>query len=55
MYVYVFINTHICSAEHLAGWNQSVQQSQKEAFVVDFLIVIAYRTWTVTVEWSCSS
>lgn len=54
MYVYVFINMHICSAEHLTGWDQSVQESQKGAFVVDFLIVIAYHTWAVTVEWSCS-
>lgn len=55
MYVYAFISMHICSAEHSAGWSKSLQESQEGAFVVDFLIGIAYRAWAVTAEWSWST
>lgn len=52
MYVYAFISMNIHSAEHLAGWGKSLQESQERAFVVGFLILIAYHTWAVAVKWS---
>lgn len=55
MFVYAFIGMNICSAEHLAGWGKSPQESQEGAFVVGFPILIASHTWAVTVKWSWST